>query len=717
MGTIEQKVDYLKETKQAIRTAIEKKGVSVADTDTFRSYASKIGTISVGGGGTKWYVGDFYSGQMYEGNNGDLFLNTGQTDRGLVLQFQDGTWNPVGSILGPQGENGVDGTDGSIAPVGSIVIWGSEDIPENYLKCEGQLLSREEYASLFNVIGTTFGDGDGTTTFALPDMRNYVVVGMSDDTDINAIGKKYGEKEVTLTTAEIPYLEADVYDTLDNKLPTGWNTGSANTNIIATTASENMGRTLKAKFNGGGQPHNNMQPSMAMVFIIKAYEITPADVNVVDSLDGNSTTDAPSVHAVNQKLQELTGGDDSWKDAVLTADFALYNDGSGGCKYRKTGKVVEIFGQIRTTSTFMTDGTEKTIFTLPEGYRPSKNRYYICQGSYRNIWLLSVSYTGAVRFSRYGTSEFAEVTDSNWLPFSAVFTTDESEGISVAAQSETGDSPITINELYTGDQPATITVTLNETYENYDMVYVLVRGDWNHEHMIPFVKGYYNRTQVASVCQSLNYATYGYVKLHDENQCTLTAENNKDLFAIHILKVIGIRFNNSSTSSLDDIYPVNSVYISSTNTNPATSLGGTWELIDKEFSPTTSSNTGFNASSDITTNSVRWSRSGHSLDFEFTFTSSAALTDEVIILGTLDYSVMGVERLNHTLRVVGSSDGANSLFILYINATTGEVQSVDSIGETTVAAGNSCYAFFSMNINPDFMLDSACNKFYWKRVS
>ena len=710
MGTITEKMSYLKETKQAIRTAIEEKGVSVADTDTFRSYASKIGTISVGGGGTKWYVGDFYSGQMYEGNNGDLFLNIGQTDRGVVLQFQDGTWNPVGSILGPQGENGMDGTDGSIAPVGSIVIWGSEDIPENYLKCEGQVLSREEYASLFNVIGTTFGEGDGTTTFALPDMRNYVVVGMSDDTDINAIGKKYGEKEHTLTVDEMPSHDHVIHANIPNA-------GGNDTLILKNAAYWSSGVDMHTYATGGGQPHNNMQPSMAMVFIIKAYEITPADVNVVDSLDGNSTTDAPSVHAVNQKLQELTGGDDSWKDAALTADFALYNDGSGGCKYRKTGKVVEIFGQIRTTSTFMTDGTEKTIFTLPEGYRPSKNRYYICQGSYRNIWLLSVSYTGAVRFSRYGTSEFAEVTDSNWLPFSAVFTTDESEGISVTAQSETGDSPITINELYTGDQPATITVTLNETYENYDMVYVLVRGDWNHEHMIPFVKGYYNRTQVASVCQSLNYATYGYVKLHDENQCTLTAENNKDLFAIHILKVIGIRFNNSSASSLDDIYPVNSVYISSTNTNPSTFLGGSWELIDKEFSPTTSSNTGFTASSDITTNSIKWSRSGHSLDFEFTFTSSAALTDEATTLGTLDYSVMGVERLNHTLRVVGSSDGANSMFILYINPTTGEVQSIDSIGETTVAAGNSCYAFFSMNINPDFMLDSACNKFYWKRVS
>ena len=302
MGTIEQKVDYLKETKQAIRTAIEEKGVSVADTDTFRSYASKIGTISGGGGGTKWYVGDFYSGQIYEGNNGDLFLNTGQTDRGLVLQFQDGGWNPVGSILGPQGENGVDGTDGSIAPVGSIVIWGSEDIPENYLKCEGQTLSRGEYASLFNVIGTTFGEGDGTTTFALPDMRNYVVVGMSDDTDINAIGKKYGEKTHTLTLNEIPSHNHQ-FDGAGN---TEWGLGDVTFN--ANMSGANQGRWKQTSYAGGGQAHNNMQPSMAMVFIIKAYEITPADVNVVDSLDGNSTTDAPSVHAVNTKLESLALG-------------------------------------------------------------------------------------------------------------------------------------------------------------------------------------------------------------------------------------------------------------------------------------------------------------------------------------------------------------------------------------------------------------------------
>lgn len=415
MGTIEQKVDYLKETKQAIRAAIEEKGVSVADTDTFRSYASKIGTISGGGGGTKWYVGDFYSGQMYEGNNGDLFLNTGQTDRGVVLQFQDGTWNPVGSILGPQGENGVDGTDGSIAPVGSIVIWGSENIPENYLKCEGQTLSRGEYASLFNVIGTTFGEGDGATTFALPDMRNYVVVGMSDDTDINAIGKKYGEKEVTLTVNEMPAhthgISGDGNIAYANGFPT----------LMGNPDGENNGNWKPTDSTGGGEPHNNMQPSMAMVFIIKAYEITPADVNVVDSLEGNSTTDAPSVHAVNSKIESLVGNTDIWHEITdIKTDFKIY-EGAAPVQYRKVGNVVEVCGVLAPVKTLPGSTSAVVMFTLPEGYRPNTIRYFVCQGSNTNKWLLSVDPNGDVGFSRYGVTEPVECAPDSWLPFNAMF--------------------------------------------------------------------------------------------------------------------------------------------------------------------------------------------------------------------------------------------------------------------------------------------------------
>lgn len=91
-------------------------------------------------------------------------------------------------------------------------------------------------------------------TFLMTASSNYVVKSTG------------GENTVTLFQAHIPYMEADIYDTLDNKLNTGYGGGTTNTNIISTTAPENMGRTLKAKINGGGQPHNNM-PKFYAVYI------------------------------------------------------------------------------------------------------------------------------------------------------------------------------------------------------------------------------------------------------------------------------------------------------------------------------------------------------------------------------------------------------------------------------------------------------------------
>lgn len=101
-------------------------------------------------------------------------------------------------------------------------------------------------------------------------IKGKMLIGVDeDDTDFNASSKMGGEKEVTLTTNEIPYMEAEIYDTLDNKLNTGYNGGAANTNIISTTASENMGRNLKAKFNGGGQPHNNLPPYYTVYIFVR----------------------------------------------------------------------------------------------------------------------------------------------------------------------------------------------------------------------------------------------------------------------------------------------------------------------------------------------------------------------------------------------------------------------------------------------------------------
>ena len=58
-----------------------------------------------------------------------------------------------------------------LVPVGGILWYAKDGIPDGYLKCDGSVISRVDYKSLFDVIGTVFGTGDGSTTFALPDWR------------------------------------------------------------------------------------------------------------------------------------------------------------------------------------------------------------------------------------------------------------------------------------------------------------------------------------------------------------------------------------------------------------------------------------------------------------------------------------------------------------------------------------------------------------------
>ena len=181
---------------------------------------------------------------------------------------------------------------------------------------------------------------------------------------------------------------------------------------------------------------------------------------------------------------------------------------------------------------------------------------------------------------------------------------------------------------------------------------------------------------------------------------------------------IAVKFKNTNGSKIYPFpyYPVGSIIITDTNTNPSSKYGGTWELIDKEFERVTSSLNCFNENSNVSNNAVRFSRSGHSIDLEFTFTPSVEITDSTLVLGNLKLATLGVSRFNHTMRPIGSSDASNVAILFYINATSGEVQTLDIFGANSSPAGNSCYFFTSMNVAYDYMLDSACNKFYWKRT-
>lgn len=62
-------------------------------------------------------------------------------------------------------------------PIGTINAYGGVTAPEGWMLCQGQAISRTEYADLFAVIGTSYGSGDGSTTFNLPDMREATLKG------------------------------------------------------------------------------------------------------------------------------------------------------------------------------------------------------------------------------------------------------------------------------------------------------------------------------------------------------------------------------------------------------------------------------------------------------------------------------------------------------------------------------------------------------------
>ena len=101
--------------------------------------------------------------------------------------------------------DGTSWTNGSAGKPGLIKVWSTSSAPEGWLIADGREVSRTTYAELFAAIGTTYGAGNGSTTFNLPDMRGKVAVGRdSADTDFNALGKTGGAKTHTLTVAEMP---------------------------------------------------------------------------------------------------------------------------------------------------------------------------------------------------------------------------------------------------------------------------------------------------------------------------------------------------------------------------------------------------------------------------------------------------------------------------------------------------------------------------------
>lgn len=88
-------------------------------------------------------------------------------------------------------------------PAGILTMTAADTAPSGWMICNGSAVSRTTYADLFAAIGTTYGVGDGSTTFNIPDLRGRVPVAAdSSQAEFDALGETGGVKDVTLTSAQ-----------------------------------------------------------------------------------------------------------------------------------------------------------------------------------------------------------------------------------------------------------------------------------------------------------------------------------------------------------------------------------------------------------------------------------------------------------------------------------------------------------------------------------
>lgn len=191
-------------------------------------------------------------------------------------------------------------------PIGSIIPYSGETAPEGYSICDGKELNRETYKELFSIIGTTFGNGDGSSTFNLPDLKGRVSVGVDNsDTDFNTLGKVGGEKTHTLTISEMPSHTHKPSTSQYGQFTVHSTSTAYGTPDLAGGSQAYNAYVNETQPTGGSQAHNNLQPYIVLNYIIKIYGEAMLTGDVIDSLEGDSSYNAPSIHAVNTKIKEL----------------------------------------------------------------------------------------------------------------------------------------------------------------------------------------------------------------------------------------------------------------------------------------------------------------------------------------------------------------------------------------------------------------------------
>lgn len=173
------------------------------------------------------------------------------------------TLGTAGQVLKTNsGADGVEWGTVSGSPAGSVTAFAGSSAPTDWLLCDGSTVSQATYASLYAVIGHTYGSDPGGGNFILPDLRGNIPVGKDSGT-FSTLGGSGGEETHTLSEAELASHTHSLPQYVAAYGSPSGTTYSSATNSSSEATSKDTGSA------GSNTAHNNLQPYLVMNYIIK----------------------------------------------------------------------------------------------------------------------------------------------------------------------------------------------------------------------------------------------------------------------------------------------------------------------------------------------------------------------------------------------------------------------------------------------------------------
>lgn len=236
------------------------------------------------------------------------------------------------------------------APVGSVISMAANSTPTGYLVCDGSVVSRTTYSDLFAIIGTTYGAGDGSTTFNLPDYRGYFLRGFDNGAgnDPDASSRTGGDAVGSLQNDEIKSHNHSF------NLPRGdasWSNGGGN-----SLWGNSNNRAYSSENTGG----NETRPkNISVLYCIKYTDSEYQGADGANGADGTNGTDGKTL--LNGSIDPTTEGNDG-DFYINTNTHTIFGPKSGGAWGSGTALQSTTFDDVNQVGSLITSLLNPTQF-------------------------------------------------------------------------------------------------------------------------------------------------------------------------------------------------------------------------------------------------------------------------------------------------------------------------------------------------------------------